>query len=329
MTIKYIAYTWPEYQEYMGEEWFREECYYCADKDIYFIPINRVNSTSAELKESNDKEIRKDIIRNLKRYIKYVKDGYDAPSAKNFVVKEIEKQIAWLEKQGKQETLCDKCRKEHPSHSCQDITELGRCSVEHGQKSDNSYCQENCKGFQETGKCFADGDCKAKREAKTIDNVKPKFKVGDWIVFTNGNVEHITSVGTHGYTFDDGDYLLHDDCDKNAHLWTINDAKDGDVLVNKYGAIFINASSSNGGGMLDCYCYLSVKNKFCIEKHKTGSWLYKDEIKPATKEQHDLLFQKMKEAGYEWDANKKELKKIIDKTQIKKNIQDNSFRRMF
>ena len=30
---------------------------------------------------------------------------------------------------------------------------------------------------------------------------------------------------------------------------------------------------------------------------------------PATKEQRDLLFAKMKEAGYEWDADKKELKK--------------------
>ena len=51
-----------------------------------------------ELKESEDKEIRKDIISNLKRYINCIKDGYDAPSAKNFVVKEIEKQITWLEK---------------------------------------------------------------------------------------------------------------------------------------------------------------------------------------------------------------------------------------
>lgn len=37
----------------------------------------------------------------------------------------------WLEKQGEQkETLCDKCRKEQPSHSCQDITSLGRCALE-------------------------------------------------------------------------------------------------------------------------------------------------------------------------------------------------------
>ena len=33
-------------------------------------------------------------------------------------------------------------------------------------------------------------------------------------------------------------------------------------------------------------------------------------LHPATKEQRDLLFQKMKESGYEWDAEKKELKKI-------------------
>lgn len=91
MTNKYVAYPWPEYQEYMGEEWFREECYYCADKDVYFIPVNRVN-------ESENKEIRKDIISNLKRYINCIKDGYDAPSAKDFVIKEIKKQIAWLEK---------------------------------------------------------------------------------------------------------------------------------------------------------------------------------------------------------------------------------------
>lgn len=151
MTTEYIAYPWPEYQEYMGEEWFRKECYYCADKDIYFIPINRVNTTSTdnglgimkkltiadkakaydkalkrakekyptcyspalleyifpELKENDDKEIREDIISNLKRYITCIKDGYDAPSAKNFVIKTIEKQIAWLKLQGNKPTNID------------------------------------------------------------------------------------------------------------------------------------------------------------------------------------------------------------------------------
>lgn len=36
------------------------------------------------------------------------------------------------------------------------------------KKSADSYCQENCKGFQETGKCFADEECKAKRDRAEI-----------------------------------------------------------------------------------------------------------------------------------------------------------------
>lgn len=39
------------------------------------------------------------------------------------------------------------------------------------------------------------------------------------------------------------------------------------------------------------------------------------DIHPATKEQRDLLLQKMKEAGYKWDTEKKELKK--EKSKIK------------
>ena len=41
------------------------------------------------------------------------------------------------------------------------------------------------------------------------------------------------------------------------------------------------------------------------------------DVAPATKEQRDLLFQKMKEAGYEWDAEKKELRKIKPHYDIK------------
>jgi hypothetical protein len=33
-------------------------------------------------------------------------------------------------------------------------------------------------------------------------------------------------------------------------------------------------------------------------------------MRPATSEERDLLFAKMREAGYTWDADKKELKKI-------------------
>ena len=38
----YIALPWPEYQEYMGEDWFLEESYYDTNKDTYLIPKDRV-----------------------------------------------------------------------------------------------------------------------------------------------------------------------------------------------------------------------------------------------------------------------------------------------
>ena len=39
----YVAIPWPEYQDYMAEDWFREESYYDANKDIFYVAcINEV-----------------------------------------------------------------------------------------------------------------------------------------------------------------------------------------------------------------------------------------------------------------------------------------------
>ena len=47
---------------------------------------------------------------------------------------------------------------------------------------------------------------------------------------------------------------------------------------------------------------------------------------PATKEQRDLLFAKMREAGYQWDADKKELSKIIKpKFKVGDSLQTGSY----
>lgn len=84
----------------------------------------RLEHVFPELKESEDEKIRKNCI----HFLELQKNHHAATF-------EIDECIAWLEKQREQkETLCDKRRKEHPFHSCQDITELGRCAVEHEQK---------------------------------------------------------------------------------------------------------------------------------------------------------------------------------------------------
>ena len=102
----------------------------------------------------------------------------------------VEDVIAWLEKQGRQKSMDDLTPQE-----AMDIA---------------------------VAKCF--------HEQKPVDKIKPKFKVGNWI--TNGACTiQITSV--------DDRYYWHDnDCvggdiesmDKKYHLWTIQDAKDGDIL---------------------------------------------------------------------------------------------------
>lgn len=35
---KYIRVDWPEYQLFMDHSRFRDECYYCPDASVYFVP---------------------------------------------------------------------------------------------------------------------------------------------------------------------------------------------------------------------------------------------------------------------------------------------------
>lgn len=147
--------------------------------------------------------------------------------------------------------------------------------------------------------------------------VQTNFKVGDWIVQNdNGTVSQITK--TINGKDEDGEYRAYEHtngyfaaCFENEyHLWAIADAKDGDVLAYQ-DEIFIariaRGLSVNVAIDYDC-CYDG--NSFILDSFYS---LTQEELKrvyPATKEQRDLLFAKMREAGYEWDADKKEIRKI-------------------
>ena len=151
----------------------------------------------------------------------------------------------------------------------------------------------------------------------SVDKVEPKFKVGDWIIH-NKNIKLANSLmlvtGKNN-----NEYLCKDiagQCsyniefiDKDYHLWTIQDANDGDVLAlnNEY---FLFKEKKNS--TTECYishCFIDSAKTF----RENGEFLpieRGNKVCPTTKEQYDLLFSKMKEAGYEWDAEKKELKNI-------------------
>ncbi len=147
-----------------------------------------------------------------------------------------------------------------------------------------------------------------------VDNankVEPKFKKGKWIVWQNKCYK--VNYNACGYELIDQNGLStsleYGTVDSGAHFWTIQDAKDGDVLSNCHIiCIFKRIDEYNN---IATYCIYNINEGFVLFDTETiGSY----QLKPATKEESDLLFQKMREAGFEWDANKKELKKIEQKS---------------
>ena len=144
-----------------------------------------------------------------------------------------------------------------------------------------------------------------KEEKVDNDNkIEPKFKVGDWIVH-NGNSYLIIAIAYQEgrYLFEIGGLLnwetMHN-ADTLYHLWTIQDAKDGDVLTVN-GRPFIYCCNDDYKGN---YCCIDSDGVF---RTSLDFGFNGKTILPATKEQRELLFSEMKEAGYEWDADEKKL----------------------
>lgn len=166
-------------------------------------------------------------------------------------------------------------------------------------------------------------------EQKPADKVEPKFKVekDKWYVCTSQYCNCIEGrnykASLYGRIIDDygTEYDMHSDAYRWFRPWTIADSKDGDVVVDKSdGTIGIFQSIGHhpdGGSYNDpSYCFLHCRydDGFFYADFEYGNTIVSDDLIPATKEQRDLLFAKMKEAGYEWNNEKKELKKIESKT---------------
>lgn len=154
-------------------------------------------------------------------------------------------------------------------------------------------------------------------ESEGYKFIEPKFNIGDWVV-VSGIPLLICDIRSNTYETICNEHRIFDIdvLDKVAHLWTMADAKDGDVLclyerdVPKI--IFILKGTPNKPYVLNYYCYYNITYPdFNFGSVKDGLVLNHetDVIKPATKEQRELLFQKMKEEGYKWDfENKKPIK---------------------
>ena len=141
---------------------------------------------------------------------------------------------------------------------------------------------------------------------RSVDKSEPKFKVGDWVVWDNKVSCRVDNIyqGKESlmYTITDTNNMTRSysvkGFDNNAHLWTIADAKDGDTLACNEEILLFKSYSVQG--RISLYCWYNVQtNNFHSKGVDDASLTTRNKICPATKEQRDLLFQKMKEAGYE------------------------------
>lgn len=140
----------------------------------------------------------------------------------------------------------------------------------------------------------------------------PKFKVGDWIISDTANKDYhickITGIKDGNYTIESTcgykGYNQFDMFDTIYRLWTIQDAKDGDILAEHETIVLFKQIE---GLNIKCYCtyhYLGFNPTFRVDTLQN-----KIPYRPATKEYCDKLEKAITKAGYKWDAEKKELVK--------------------
>lgn len=156
---------------------------------------------------------------------------------------------------------------------------------------------------------------KKQDKQKLDDNVGPKFHEGDWVVFNNrpeGSIYQVEKIENYEYIlrhFLGGSMPLSFSHENMIRLWTVDDAHEGDVLAHDDGSLTIFGHRLRG---IDSGLYMAhVLLTYNIEFKQTCATA---NVHPATKEERDILFAKIKEEGYEWDARKKELKRVGQKS---------------
>lgn len=265
--------------------------------DIGFANIcTYIGENCPELQENEDERIRKALIQGFFEY-----DN----SFATFGGIKVGDIIAWLEKQGEQKPYgqkeeCFNCQFNYAGH-CK-----GYCELKRQDKSTFDQCKQE--GDRITAN--SDGTHFNISQLERVAKVEPKFHEDDWIVEPRegepNGLWHIERIEDNNY-WEGCVGVRIEHADKYYHPWAIQEAKDGDVLVDVYGNISIYEKCDD----FDWKSYCSLGHNggfqpFEIEHENEKTY-------PATKEQRDALFVAMKTEGYEWDADKKELIKIKQK----------------
>ena len=193
------------------------------------------------------------------------------------------------------------------------------------KEGDDERIKKNCIHFLELQKqhhaaTFEIEECidwLEKKGKQLADKNKPKFEVGDWVVFiTSESVYQVEKKENYEYTLRHilgGSLCLSFSNEKLIREWTIKDTKDGDILACNE-EILLFKSYSLLQGRISLYCwYNGHTNNFHSKEVIDILLTTRNKVCPATKEQRDVLMKAMNDAGYEWDSEKKELKNEKEK----------------
>lgn len=233
--------------------------------------IKRMEHIFPELRESEDEKIKKDIVAAVETY-------------GDFTQGRKEEIYDWLKRQGENKSIIEM---KSPEES------LGISSKKYNEIiNDCLYSESN-----------------------PTDNIKTKFNIGDWVIWDNKISCYIDNIYQGKeflmYTITDTNNMNRSysvkSFENNARLWTLTDAKPGDILAFDDDTIVIFKDLYNSS-TFHSYCHIE-DGLFNISKDEMPDWWEGKEFHPATKEQRDIFLQKMKESGYTWDDKNKELKK--------------------
>jgi len=244
-----------------------------------------------ELKESEDEKTRKE----LTEFLKSASEGHLDISTP---FKTFGKWLAWFEKQSQNTFIVEEIKRRKELL----LREKDKAC------SSNQY-MSICSRIAILGELLAFAN---KKQSESADKVEPKFKVGDWVVNQFGEAWHIDSFDKKYYHYQVSNNLggcSYFPINKQdaMRLWTIADAKPDDVLVLSYASknyiiIYRGLYEKSFQTMMSVFCSYSVEEDIYDDETDSFHAINTGEvIKPATREQRVLLFQKMKEAGYKWE----------------------------
>ena len=275
-----------------------QRLYETANTDQRYV----LESLFPELKESEDERTRKEIVRFIRMEVEDEIVG--------------NKWLAWLDKQGEQKPI-----------EREKFTSIPFGAYDSEVVNETITIPDGCVATIEGNKIHIKKKDNSAIEViklnHTVDNnemVEPTFKVGDWVVRTNGEsfcngskFAQIQAIELDGemYYLDTDSWLY----PSEIRLWSIKDSKDGDVLVSlsKMHPFIFNGHYDEDTDYVYAYCGISdiIKDdSFYFDKYPDEEfkvWDSVENVRPATRNQRNLLFSKMKDSGYEWDSKKKEL----------------------